>query len=156
MFIEVHALRHKKKDKIMKLLMTLMAGLMLFAAAGCQSPKTAGQSITATIVDGEPELATVLRVDDQRLARYVAVKTVNSAVRHDGFLQAQVEVLNTSKRDYAVQYRYLWFDANDMEIYPGKRPWQQAVLHGGESIRLQGISPYPEAKAFRVQIRQMP
>ena len=141
----------------MKLLMTLMTGLVvMLTAVGCQSPKTAGQSITATIVDGDPQLATVLRVDDQRLARYVAVKSVNSAVKHDGFLQAQVEVLNTSKRDYAIEYRYLWFDANDMEIYPGKRPWQQAVLHGGESIRLQGISPYPEAKAFRVQIRPMP
>ncbi|MDD4537996.1 MAG: DUF1425 domain-containing protein [Lentisphaeria bacterium] len=141
----------------MKFFTTLMAGIaVLLVAAGCQSPKTAGQSITATIVDGDPQLATVLRVDDQRLARYVSVKSVNSAVKHDGFLQAQVEVLNNSKRDYAVQYRYLWFDANDMEIYPGKRPWQQAVLHGGESIRLQGISPYPEAKAFRVQIRPMP
>lgn len=141
----------------MKLLMSLMAGLVvMFIAAGCQSPRTAGQSITASIVDGSPQMATVLRIDDQRLARYVSVKSVNSAVKHDGFLQAQVEVVNNSKRDYAIQYRYLWFDANDMEIYPGKRPWQQTVLHGGESVRLQGISPFPEAKAFRVQIRPMP
>lgn len=141
----------------MKLLMSLMAGLVvMFIAAGCQSPKTAGQSITASIVDGDPQMATVLRVDSQRLARYVSVVNVNSAVKHDGFLQAQVEVVNNSKRDFAIEYRYLWFDVNGMEIYPGKRPWQQTVLHGGESVRLQGISSFPEAKAFRLHIREMP
>ena len=134
--------------------MTLMTGLVVMLTAWAVNSPRLWQSITATIVDGDPQLATVLRVSDQRLARYVSVKSVNSAVKHDGFLQPQVEVLNNSKRDYAIEYRYLWFDANDMEIYPAKRPWQQAVLHGGESIRLQGISPSPEAKAFRVQIRR--
>lgn len=140
--------------KHVAILMT--AAVCLLLGAGCQSPKTAGQALTATLNDANPQLTTYLRVDDQRLARYVMVKSANAVVRHDGFLQAQLEVLNTSKRDYAVQYCYLWFDANDMEMFPGKRPWQQAVLHGGESIRLQGVSPYPDAKAFRVQIRPMP
>lgn len=134
----------------------IAAALLLAVTTGCQSPKTAGQSISASIVDGSPQLATVLRIDDQRLARYISVVSVNSSVKHDGFLQAQVEVINNSKRNYAVQYRYAWYDANNMEIYPGKRSWQQAQLHGGASVRLPGVSPYPDVQGFQVHIRPMP
>ena len=132
------------------LLKTLAAALVL-CLAGCQTPRTTGMDTGATIVD--ETLAPFLVVNDNTMARYLIVRSANANVRQDGLVFAQLEVQSLAKRDYAFQYQFVWLDAAGMELYPGKRASQQNIIHGGEVLRLQAVSPDASAKTFIVRIR---
>jgi uncharacterized protein YcfL len=140
----------------MKKLLPLLSVLSLLLLAGCQAPTTAGMSTRINAVGGNDEFAARVRYDDTRMASSLQVLGAATRQNPDGFIIAQVEVQNLSKRNYPVQYLFSWFDQNGMEIYPGKRPWQQKVLFGGEIANLQGVSPYPEAVEFKINFRNIP
>ncbi len=135
----------------------LLSGVsLLLLSAGCQAPATAGMSARINAVGGNDQLASRVRYDDTRMAGSLQVLGAVTRQNPDGFILAQVEVQNLSKRNYSIQYLFSWFDQNGMEIYPGRRPWQQKVLHGGEIANLQGASPYPEAVEFKIHFRNLP
>ncbi len=134
-----------------QLLYTLFAASLVLCLAGCQTPRTTGMETGATVVD--QALAPFLVVNDNTMARYPVVRSANANVRQDGLLFAQLEIQSLAKRDYAFQYQFVWLDATGMELYPGKRAAQQNIIHGGEVLRLQAVSPDASAKTFIVRIR---
>jgi len=138
-----------------KLALLLSVFSLLLVLTGCQSPTTAGMSTRIDAV-GNAQVAARVRYDDTSMAGKLQVLGAITRQNPDGFILAQVEVQNLTKRDYPIQYLFSWFDQNGMEIYPGKRPWQQKVLFGGEIANLQGVSPYPEAVEFKIHFRNLP
>ncbi len=124
----------------------------LFLLSACQAPKSAG---LATVVDLADDSSQV-RFDDNRLA--ASLQVLGALTRHnpDGFIIAQIELQKLTQRNLPLQYHFSWFDAGGMEIYPGKRAWQQKNLHGGEIANLQAVSPYPGAARFVVYFRRIP
>ena len=139
-----------------KLALLLSAVSLLLISAACQTSKTAGMSARINAVGGNDQIAARVRYDDTRMAGSLQVLGAITRQNPDGFILAQVEVQNLTKRNYPIQYLFAWFDQNGMEIYPGKRPWQQKVLFGGEIANLQGVSPYPEAVEFKIHFRNLP
>ena len=128
--------------------------LLLLAAAaigfsGCQSSKTAGMSVSVDMNQGQ---AKVIQADSG-VAGKLAVLSAPSGYTSDHFLIAQVEIKGLKKRDFHFQYMFNWYDANGMEIYPGKGLWKAAVIHGEEIQNLQAVSPYSTATSFRISFR---
>lgn len=141
----------------MKKLAFLFSGAaLLLLHAGCQSPNTTGMSTRINAVGDNPQLSAKVRYDDTRMAGQLQVLGAITRQNPDAFIIAQVEVQNLTRKNYPFQYLFSWFDQNGMEIYPGKRPWQQKVLHGGEIANLQGVSPYPDAVEFKIHFRALP
>ncbi|WP_407332938.1 YcfL family protein [Enterovibrio sp. 27052020O] len=70
-------------------------------------------------------------------------------------LLAQVIVTNKSDDVQNLQYRFNWYDAQGLEVDSGKSPWRQFTLYGGDSVTLQGVALNPEAKNFRVSLRNV-
>lgn len=140
----------------MKKLLLLLPVFSLLLLVGCQAPNTAGMSTRINAVGGNDQFAASVRYDDTRMASILQVLGAATRQNPDGFIVAQVEVQNMSKKNYPMQYLFSWFDQNGMEIYPGKRPWQQKILFGGEIANLQGVSPYPEAVEFKINFRKLP
>lgn len=138
----------------MRFFLSFMGLVLLALGVSCQAPKTHGMT-TGALLSGSGGMETMLLVDNPKLARHLQVLAHHAHRQADGFIVAQMELLNHDSRDYVCQYRFSWFDDNDMELYPGSRPWEQKILHGGEAVRLQAVSPYPGATRFKVQIRHI-
>ena len=134
-----------------KQIIALFVASLLIGLTGCQTPRTTGMDTGATVVD--QTLAPFLVVNDNTMARYLVVRSANANVRQDGLTLAQLEIQSLAKRDYAIQYQFVWMDETGMELYPGKRASQQTVIHGGEVLRLQAVSPDATAKTFLVRIK---
>lgn len=140
----------------MKQYLPILAAVALFAA-GCQSPVTSGESMSV-IVTGDRIVGASLRVDHPGVARHVALAGATTALTPDGFLRVQAHLVSTDHRDYAVQYKFRFFDANGMEAFGPDRPWQVATIHGGEALRAEAVSPTPATgiSSFVVQLRPAP
>lgn len=128
-------------------------GLGVFAClalTGCISSSTGGMETVAT-EGGTP----VVRIDDMFFAQHLKVEEVRSHRTEMGFLAAAVYVRNRYSKDFPVQYKFTWFDANGMEVQPNGRPWEQTVIHGGEGATLAATAPEPIVTRFVVRMRRM-
>ena len=139
----------------MKTLPLLLAASALAIAAGCQSPRSAGQTSSVS-VSGDQIVSAALQIDDNALARHVSVLGANTVLLPNGLLKVETSLASTDNRDYAVQCKYRWFDANGMEITTGGgSPWTSAILHGGEVIPVQGVAPRPNVSGFTLSVRPL-
>ncbi|MBP5284558.1 MAG: DUF1425 domain-containing protein [Kiritimatiellae bacterium] len=120
------------------------------AAAGCASISTDGLEVAAAEGGGA-----AVRVDDYFFSRHVEVEDVNCARTDMGFLKASAYVRNKGARDFHIQYKFKWFDADGLEVGPDGRPWEQAWMRGGEAITLAAAAPDVSAVRFVVRIRRM-
>lgn len=133
------------------ILVTLAASIAL--GAGCQSPVTSGFS-SRVAVSGDRIIDASLKTDNPGVARHVALASAQTQLTSDGFLKVIAQLASTDHRDYAVQYKFRWFDETGMEVtFGGERPWQQATIHGGETFPAVAVSPIRAPSAFVVQLR---
>lgn len=135
----------------MKRILPLLAAAALFAA-GCQSPVTSGESMSV-FTSGDRVVGASLRVDDPGVARHVAITGATTALTPDGLLRVQAHLTSTDHRDYAVQYKFRFFDANGMQVFGPDRPWQVAMIHGGEELRAEAVAPARDVASFVVLLR---
>lgn len=136
------------------ILASLLAIATAFALTACQSPKTAGYSVRAAET-GDDALETCLKVDNGSLANALRVASMHTSTTLDGRLKVQVSILNTTRRDYPCQYKFRFFDADDLEL-SANRPWQSIVFHGGEEARLSATAPDPGSASFQIHVRPLP
>lgn len=124
------------------------------AAAGCMqaNPKSAGYAVRAEVL-ADDTLDTCLKVDDARLAHSIRVASLHTDYTERGILRAQVSLLNSGSRDINCQYKFLWFDANDIELRPGQGAWRAVTLHGGEEVRVAGSAASTDATGFKLEVR---
>ncbi|MGF1867199.1 YcfL family protein [Enterovibrio norvegicus] len=70
-------------------------------------------------------------------------------------LLAQVMVTNKSSESQNLQYRFNWYDEQGLEVDSGKSPWRQFIVYGNDTVTLQGMALNPNAKNFRVSLRNV-
>ncbi|MBE1274236.1 MULTISPECIES: YcfL family protein [Enterovibrio] len=70
-------------------------------------------------------------------------------------LLAQVMVTNKSSESQNLQYRFNWYDEQGLEVDSGKSPWRQFIVYGNDTVTLQGVALNPNAKNFRVSLRNV-
>ncbi|WP_283130585.1 YcfL family protein [Enterovibrio norvegicus] len=70
-------------------------------------------------------------------------------------LFAQVMVTNKSSESQNLQYRFNWYDEQGLEVDSGKSPWRQFIVYGNDTVTLQGVALNPNAKNFRVSLRNV-
>lgn len=134
------------------LAISLAAGALLFA--GCQSPRTSGQS-SYVAVDGDRVIEASLQIDNRALARHVIMTGAMTHLLPNGLLKVEARLCSTDNRDYSVQCKYRWFDETGMEITTGGgSPWIPVVIHGGESVPVTGVAPRPNVSGFTLSVRQ--
>ncbi|MEF1291667.1 YcfL family protein [Vibrio sp. M260118] len=124
-----------------KWLVSIAAALTLM---GCASSNTAGLRI-----DGASQ--TVL-FGDNVLAGSVSIQDI-STIDVDGRTRGIVRLLNQTKGDQHIQYRFYWYDDAGLEVNSKLSPWRQAILRGTEEISISEVSIHPNGRQFRVQIR---
>lgn len=126
---------------MMKYLSVLLFVLVLSAC----SSATSGISIESSnqnVVIGNTSLAHRIAIEK------ALISDVN------GLMKAGVPVTSKTDSDMKLQYRFYWYDAQGLEVDGSDSPWRQFVLHGKDSMTLQAVARKPEAKQYRIYIRQ--
>ncbi len=122
----------------------LITAALLFAFAGCLSPKTSG----VWVEKGR------LYVEDAAFA--LNLNLVQDAMERtpEGFLHVQVTLQNLNQQDYRCQYRFEWKTAQGMVQTHANTPWRPLVLHGRDVAPLEAVSPLQGTADFRLVIRR--
>lgn len=84
------------------------------------------------------------------------IEVKRSAVENTagGLPQAKAILFNDAGTTTKFEYKFVWFDANDMPIDDIDRPWRPASLQGKDELTVSGTGPNDRAKKFQLQVRE--
>ena len=71
-----------------------------------------------------------------------------------GLPQAKAILKNDAGTTTKFEYKFVWFDENDMPLDEDNRPWRPATLQGKDQLSVGGTGPNDKAKKFQIQIRE--
>ena len=131
--------------------LTVLGVLVLVLMTGCVTNSTGGIEVSLKEGGGQASI----RIDDSSFKRHVDVEETLLRRATTGYIEARVRVRNREKRDFVMQYKFMWFDSDGMEIQPGSRPWGQTTLHGGEAVTLSATAPEKSGTGFVVRLRRI-
>ncbi|MFO7536341.1 MAG: YcfL family protein [Kiritimatiellia bacterium] len=122
--------------------------------SGCVR-KTSGTEVVgvmATGPDGQPELNRAIIANNTKLGRTIQVVDVRHEYVGD-VLKAHFTLASTYAATISFQYKFAWYNEAGLEVHPNTDAWTPAVLHGMETISIQGVAPDALVKSFKVKIR---
>ncbi|WP_133407366.1 YcfL family protein [Parashewanella tropica] len=94
------------------------------------------------------------QIDNKRFASDITL--TNNKLRQVGEqLQGAVTIVSDSSRTKSVEYRFIWFDANNFEIEPDSETWQPLTIYGKESKQVTSVAPNSTATKFEVYVRRL-
>ncbi|MEA1926944.1 MAG: YcfL family protein [Candidatus Auribacterota bacterium] len=143
----------KKTKTLLKGVAALIALPLLIALAGCSS--TAGiQGSSAMMTDssGDIEHSEYVIVNNPKVAR--GLQIVDMATKRIGnMLQASITLVSKYSDTEEYQYKFAWFDADGFELDPEGNAWIPFIMYGNETKTIQGVSPNPSARQFKINLR---
>ena len=130
-----------------------LVGLVLLACVGCWGTSgTETSSVAVTGPNGETTYATYINASNPRLARRVAVTRVDRT-EIGGLVKSAVTLTSRTSDTEALQYRWVWFDANGFEVNSSSQAWNPVLVYGKQTTSVQGLAPNPSAKEFKLHLR---
>ena len=107
-------------------------------------------------------------VTDGFLKRRLALQSLTTGRTADGFMRAQLEVVNvrtgvfseawsdiTGENPYKIRYRFTWFTEDGMAVNNTVlADWQDATIIPGETLFLQSVAPYKNCSDFKISLRE--
>lgn len=70
-----------------------------------------------------------------------------------GLPKAQAVLRNRAGVTQKFEYKFVWFDSNDMSLDEDNRPWHAASVQGRDELTINTTAPSDKAKRFQIQIR---
>src|ERR1035437_4930939 len=143
-----------KNDVVRSVGLTALAvcGVMLAGGlAGCATKTSGIHGAAATVQspEGTMQNSQYVIIDNSKLARGLQIVDLKSQFVGD-LLKAQVSIVSKYSKTLEFQYKFLWFDAQGMEINPGSLPWIPLSVYGNESKTVQAVAPNPAAREFKI------
>lgn len=121
--------------------------LALLALGACSSPKV------NTVQSAEPSKDLYEKVVfSDKLDKKVHIQNVVTKTEN-GFLQVQVDLVNTTRDKETFEYAYEWFDADGMQVAPSTAIWTQATIYPGETRSFPVTAGSKAATDFRFKIK---
>lgn len=78
-----------------------------------------------------------------------------AGVSLDGIKKVQLKVYNKSNRSLNLEYRFMWFDQNGMEVSTDTDAWHPITIDGKLSRAISSSSKTISAYSFEVYIRKL-
>jgi uncharacterized protein YcfL len=132
----------------------VVCGVVLLGA-GC-AKRTSGIHGAAAVTqapEGMMQSSQYVIINNSKLARGLQIVDLKSQFVGD-LLQAQVSLVSKYSKTLKFQYKFLWFNAQGMEINPDGLPWTPLIVYGNESKTVQSVAPNPSAREFKISIRK--
>lgn len=129
--------------------------LMVLSFIGCSSTAgIEGSMSAATGQGGQTVYSKHVIINNDSLARDIQIVDMKSDFAGN-LLRAQVSLVNKDNDTLNFQFKFSWFEEGGREIDPDTDAWTPVILHGKESKSLQGVAPNPNAKEFKIKIREL-
>ena len=129
----------------------LFAALLISASGIGGCGRTSGIEGHMSVEDGQFSKWVVIQ--NYRLASDVEIVDARGVMVGD-LIKANVVLASRTHGTLALQYKFVWFDRNGLEISPDSTPWQPVIIYGRDQKVLQGVGPSPAAKEFKVVLRE--
>ena len=146
-----------------------LMGLGLFAAvmlAACQNSVNTVENADKNMTPNT--ISDARFVTDGFLKRRLALQSLTTGRTADGFMRAQLEVVNvrtgvlseawsdiTGENPYKIRYRFTWFTEDGMAVNNTVlADWQDATIIPGETLFLQSVAPYKNCNDFKISLRE--
>ena len=140
-------------QRIACLLATITLATTLACIVGCQTIDTspgAGRGDPYPAPVNDPQIS-VLNPDLRQWLGFQPAAITNQHTP-DRKMRIEVPVRNLAERQYLIEYRYLFYDANGMELEP-VMGWQMVPLDPKQVQRLKGQALANEAEGYRLEVR---
>jgi uncharacterized protein YcfL len=118
--------------------MKILGVLALALLAGCATPPPPAPGSAASKVVAMGSMDNI-KVGSMRVAR------------ENGFLTIKVELINTSRYNRSMFYRFAWL-GNDGFPVADAEGWKSLTLYGSQTSVLPAIAPVPQATDFRLEV----
>lgn len=129
--------------------------LMASSFIGCSSTAgIEGSMSAATGQDGQTAYSKYVIINNDSLARDIQIVDMKSDFVGN-LLRAHVSLVNKDNDTLNFQFKFSWFEESGREIDPDTDAWTPVILYGKESKSLQGVAPNPNAKEFKIKIREL-
>lgn len=129
--------------------------LMTLSFIGCSSTAGIEGSMSATTEQGgQTVYSKQVVINNDSLARDIQIVDMKSDFVGN-LLRAQVSLVNKDNDTINFQFKFSWFEESGREIDPDTDAWTPVILYGKESKSLQGVAPNPNAKEFKIKIREL-
>ena len=147
-----------------------LMGLGLFAAAmmlaACQNSVNTVENADKNMTPNT--ISDARFVTDGFLKRRLALQSLTTGRTADGFMRAQLEVVNvrtgvlseawsdiTGENPYKIRYRFTWFTEDGMAVNNTVlADWQDATIIPGETLFLQSVAPYKNCSDFKISLKE--
>ncbi|MFA6658968.1 MAG: YcfL family protein [Victivallaceae bacterium] len=148
-----------------KMKIGLLAGVLLLAGTGCQS--------TVNTVENQEKTMTPNIIADQRFVTDASLRDRLQLTRlaasetPEGLLRVQLTAVNvrtgffaqlwsgiTGDNPYQIQYKFSWFDQNEMAVESILSTWKNLTVIPGETVYIQSIAPSKECKDFMINLKE--
>jgi uncharacterized protein YcfL len=129
--------------------------ICIAAFSGACAKTTVSNVAVGQITEGE-EGETLKKdyvIKDKTLAKEIQVVDVKARFQGD-FLEGQAILSNLEKSTVPFEYRFEWFDAEGFPIESNVSLWKPDLLYGKETKWIKALCPVPNAKGFKVMIRE--
>lgn len=149
----------------MNLKFTALFLFLALVVSGCQDTVNTIENSDRNM---QPEVIQDSRfVTDVFLRDRLALKDLTIAKTGDGFMRAQVEVINlrtgvfsqlwsgiTGENPYKIRYKFVWFTGDGMAVESVLSDWRDATIIPGESLFLQSVAPLKECSDFKISLKE--
>lgn len=71
-----------------------------------------------------------------------------------GLPQAKAILKNKAGTTQKFEYKFVWFDSNDMPVDEDNRPWHAVSVPGHDQVTVGGTGPTDKARKFQIQLRE--
>lgn len=135
----------------MRIAAILSTVLVVIALSGCQSNHgrpSAGLGDPWPAPVNDPQIA-VLSPDLQEWLRFHPARIEQDGERP---MEVEVPVRNLANRRYLVDYRIMFYDAEDVEVTP-TMGWWMATIEPKQTARLSARAMSPEAVNYRLEVK---
>jgi uncharacterized protein YcfL len=148
--------RLRKRPRALHVLPALLAGAALLALvmAGCAA-NTSGIEGSASATwgpEGDMQMSKFVVINNERVAGNIQIVDLKSGFVGD-LMRANVTLVSKTSSTQNLEYKFVWFDLNGMEITPDGSAWKPLILYGNETKTIQAVAPNPSAKEFKVKIK---
>ncbi len=90
-------------------------------------------------------------ISDGELDNYARVVDINQATV-GGLLKVQAKLLNTSAAERKIRYKFVWLDAQGMEVSGVNSVWNVLELSSAEAVFISSVAPTPNARDFILKL----
>jgi len=121
---------------------------------GCST--TAGVEVTGKTTwdeQGARSLEKKVVFNNSGLEGDVQIVDIKSVMAGD-VMRVQATLRSKDRDTLPFQYRFDWYDGGGLEINSGAGSWKPLILYGRESKTIQAVAPDPQAKEFKLKIRE--